>query len=121
MSALGDLWAAAQLDAQALDWLDLSGADPALPSSFLVGTAAQTGISLAALAAAEIRHVRGHPRQRIGVDMRHAAQECSNHLSLDGVVPPPGTSFRACTAAGPVVAAAGCVCTPILRITGMAC
>jgi len=48
--AAGDLWRALGLDEAALARLTLEGAEPALPSSFAVGTAAQ--VSLAAVAEA---------------------------------------------------------------------
>ncbi len=88
-SILHDLWHLAGLPAEALPHARLTGQEPMLPSSFFVGTAAQRCIAAAALAAAELRHLRGHARQTVSVDMRHAAQECSNWFSLDGVVPDP--------------------------------
>ncbi|MFC7553594.1 CoA transferase [Pseudoroseomonas wenyumeiae] len=51
------------------------GAEPALPSSFAVGTAAQASIAAMALAAASLHHQRGGPPQRVAVEMRHAAAE----------------------------------------------
>lgn len=65
----------------------LTGSDPVLPSSFAVGTAAQSTIAAAALAACELGHVRGQPRQQVSVDMRHAALECSAWFALDGTAP----------------------------------
>jgi hypothetical protein len=85
--AAAELWSLAGLDPSALDCLSLTGTDPVLPSSFAVGTAAQASIAAAALAAAEVRHIRGHGRQQVSVDMRHAAFECSNYMSINGVVP----------------------------------
>jgi crotonobetainyl-CoA:carnitine CoA-transferase CaiB-like acyl-CoA transferase len=58
-----------------------------MPSSFAVGTAAQTTIAAAALAACELGHVRGQPRQTVSVDMTHAALECTGWFSLNGKVP----------------------------------
>jgi len=81
------IWALGGLPPQALDCVDLSGADPVLPSSFAVGAAAQTSIAAAALAACELGHARGQPRQRVGVDMLHAALECEGWFSVDGAVP----------------------------------
>lgn len=85
-SVIADLWALGGLQPQALHHLDLRGADPVLPSSFAVGTAAQTSIAAAALAACELGHVRGQPRQTVGVDMAHAALECEGWFSVDGAV-----------------------------------
>ncbi|WP_413763099.1 CoA transferase [Variovorax sp. Varisp41] len=84
---LHDLWQQAGLPADALPLARLTGADPVLPSSFAVGAAAQGSIAAAALAACELGHARGVPRQAVAVDMRHAALECTGWFSLDGRVP----------------------------------
>lgn len=65
----------------------LTGAEPALPSSFAVGTAAQATIAAAALAADAVGDVRGQAPQPVAVDMRHAALECTGWFSLDGQAP----------------------------------
>ena len=82
--ALGQLWRAAGLPPEALPRAVLTGAEPVLPSSFAVGTAAQAAIAAAALAAAELGRLRGGPSQRVTVDMRHAALECCTHFLIDG-------------------------------------
>lgn len=84
---LRDLWQLAELPTEALALARLSGADPVLPSSFAVGTAAQATIAAAALAACELGHARGAARQQVSVDMLHAAIECLGWFSLDGRVP----------------------------------
>lgn len=84
---LHDLWRQAGLPADALPLARLTGADPVLPSSFAVGAAAQGSIAAAALAACELGHARGVPRQAVAVDIRHAALECTGWFSLDGRVP----------------------------------
>jgi hypothetical protein len=86
---VADLWRLAGADASALRHLSLSGSDPALPSSFRIGAAAQASIAAVGLAAAELRHHAGAPRQRVSVDMRHAAAEFrSEHcLTIDGKAP----------------------------------
>ncbi|WP_398494729.1 CoA transferase [Variovorax sp.] len=84
---LHDLWRQAGLPADALPLARLTGADPVLPSSFAVGAAAQGSIAAAALAACELGHARGVPRQAVAVDMCHAALECTGWFSLDGRVP----------------------------------
>jgi len=84
LAALGKL---AELPGDTLENAILTGADPVLPSSFAVGTAAQASVAAAALAAVELGHVRGQPYQQISVDMTHAALECSGWFSLDGVTP----------------------------------
>jgi hypothetical protein len=85
--ALHDLWRLAGLPQDALGFAHLTGADPVLPSSFAVGTAAQASIAAAALAACELGHARGVQRQDVRVDMTHAALECLGWFSVDGVVP----------------------------------
>jgi crotonobetainyl-CoA:carnitine CoA-transferase CaiB-like acyl-CoA transferase len=85
--ALTTLWQSMDLPEEALGYVDLPGADPVLPSSFAVGMAAQCGMGAAALAAAEIWHLRGGKRQRVSVDMRQAAQETRGYFTLDGVRP----------------------------------
>ena len=85
--ALADLWQLGGLPADALRHAVLTGSDPAFPSSFAVGTAAQASIAAAALAACELGHWRGQARQDVAVDMAHAALECTGWFSLDGKVP----------------------------------
>jgi crotonobetainyl-CoA:carnitine CoA-transferase CaiB-like acyl-CoA transferase len=83
---LAALWRLAALRETALRHAHLTGMDPVLPSSFRVGTAAQASIAAAALAAAELRHARGQPRQDVAVDMRHAAIEfrSERYCRVDG-------------------------------------
>jgi crotonobetainyl-CoA:carnitine CoA-transferase CaiB-like acyl-CoA transferase len=69
------LWRAAGHSEAALDELELSGAEPVLPSSFAIGTAAQATIAAAALAAGELWCLRTGRRQAVSVDMRSAAIE----------------------------------------------
>jgi len=81
---LADLLATANLPASLLDLADLPGQDPVLPSSFVVGTAAQTSIAASALAAIHLGQLRGAAPQAVTVAMRHAALECCNYFLLDG-------------------------------------
>lgn len=89
LRTLQGIWAAGELPPAALAHAKLAGADPVLPSSFAVGTAAQTTIAAAALAACELGYARGQARQNVSVDMQHAALECFGWFSLDGRVPEP--------------------------------
>jgi crotonobetainyl-CoA:carnitine CoA-transferase CaiB-like acyl-CoA transferase len=86
-AALDGLWQFAGLPGPALALASLTGAEPAFPSSFCVGTAAQATIAAAALAACELGYARGVPRQRVSVAMEHAAVECTGWFSVDGRVP----------------------------------
>ena len=89
MHALEPIWRDAGLSAQALQQLSLTGHEPVLPSSFAVGTAAQTTLAAAALAATEVGRFRNGLQQRVSVDMRHAALECCGYFKIDGRVPDP--------------------------------
>lgn len=73
--ALAALWRHAGQPDGALEAVALTGAEPALPSSFAVGTAAQASIGAAALAAAELWRLRTGRQQQVSVDMRNAAIE----------------------------------------------
>jgi len=86
---VADLWQLAGGEAAALDYLKLTGEEPALPSSFRLGAAAQASIAAAGLAAAELRHRAGAARQRVSVTMRHAAIEfrSEHYLTIDGKAP----------------------------------
>lgn len=85
-TALAELWRHAGQDGAALDSVTLTGAEPVLPSSFAVGTAAQASIAAAGLAAAEIWRLRTGRRQQVAVDMRDAAIEfrSERYAHLDG-------------------------------------
>ncbi|RKQ73856.1 CoA transferase [Oceanibaculum indicum] len=73
--ALAGLWRLLGQPEAALSRVTLTGAEPALPSSFAVGTAAQASIAASALAAAELDRLRSGREQSVSVDMRHAAVE----------------------------------------------
>lgn len=66
-----------------------TGHEPALPSSFATGVAAQATIAASALAAAELWRLRGGRRQRVSVDMRDAAIEfrSEHYLRVNGSRP----------------------------------
>jgi len=87
--ALGELWSQAAGDPAALGRVTLSGADPVLPSSFRIGTAAQASIAAAGLAAAELWRLRTGRAQAVAVDMRAAAIEfrSERYLRVDGKAP----------------------------------
>lgn len=89
--ALTRIWRETAMPEEPLRWLELNGADPVLPSSFRVGTAAQVSIALAALAAAEIWRLRTGRPQSVAVHIRHAAVEfrSERYLMVDGAPAPP--------------------------------
>jgi crotonobetainyl-CoA:carnitine CoA-transferase CaiB-like acyl-CoA transferase len=88
-SVLAGLWRAAGRDDDALNEIELTGAEPVLPSSFAVATAAQATIAAAALAASGLWRMRSGRRQRVRVDMRAAAIEfrSERYLRVDGKPP----------------------------------
>lgn len=88
-NVLAELWRAAGQDDGALQEIALSSAEPVLPSSFAVGTAAQASIAAAALAAGELWRLRNGRRQRVAVDMRAAAIEfrSERYLRVNGKPP----------------------------------
>lgn len=90
---LQKLWQLAGLAPEALSFATLSGSEPVFPSSFAIGTAAQAAIAAAALAACEMGHVRGQPRQQVSVDTLHAAVECTGWFAIDGIEPPMWDAF----------------------------
>src|SRR5215207_8606283 len=85
-NVLAALWRAAGQPEAALEAIELTGAEPVLPSSFAVGTAAQASIAAAALAAGELWRLRSGRRQRASVAMRDAAIEfrSERYLRVDG-------------------------------------
>lgn len=84
---LARLWADSGLDAGALARIELTGADPVLPSSFAVGAVAQVSTAAAALAATEIGRARNALTQGASVDMLASALECTAWFSIDGRTP----------------------------------
>jgi crotonobetainyl-CoA:carnitine CoA-transferase CaiB-like acyl-CoA transferase len=88
-NALTALWRDAGHRDAALAEVTLTGSEPVLPSSFAVGTAAQTTIAAAALAAAEVWRLRTGRQQHVAVDMRDTAIEfrSERYMRLDGQPP----------------------------------
>ena len=84
--ALAGLCQLAGQPADALNAVELTGAEPALPSSFAVGTAAQASIAASALAANELWRLRTGRRQQVSVAMRNAAIEfrSERYMRVDG-------------------------------------
>ena len=83
--ALNHLWQLADGEPDLLKTITLSGAEPVLPSSFCIGTAAQVSIAAATLAASQVWQLRNHQSQNASVDMRHAAAEfrSERYLQVD--------------------------------------
>ena len=87
---LGELWRWAGEDHAALDWAQLTGGDPVLPSDFKIATVAAASIAAAGLAAAELWRLRSGRRQHVAVDARAAAAafRSERYLRVDGRTPP---------------------------------
>ena len=90
---LADLWSRGGGAPDALERARLTGAEPALPSSFRIGAVAQATIAAAGLAATELQRLRRGYTQTLSVDMRHAAAEfrSERHMRLAGH--PPGVMW----------------------------
>jgi len=90
-AALHELLGIAGLGAQRIE---ITGADPVLPTSFRIGEAGSAAIAASAVAAAELWAARnGRPRQPIAVDLRHAvaALRSARYLRVAGA--PPNAPF----------------------------
>jgi crotonobetainyl-CoA:carnitine CoA-transferase CaiB-like acyl-CoA transferase len=81
------LWRDAGLGAAPLDRLELTGHEPALPSSFAIGSALQASLGAAALAASEVAARRGGAAPRVTLDMLDVVRESSARFTLDGRTP----------------------------------
>lgn len=85
-AALSGLMQLAGQPSDALDAIELTGSEPALPSSFAIGVAAQASIAASALAANELWRLRTGRRQKVSVAMRDAAIEfrSERYMRVDG-------------------------------------
>ena len=85
-AALERLWSLADCDPGALERIELTGEEPALPSVFPIGTAANACIGAAGLAASELWRLRTGVAQPVRVAMRSAAvaYRSERYLRIDG-------------------------------------
>ncbi|MCC7271432.1 MAG: CoA transferase [Alphaproteobacteria bacterium] len=92
--ALAQVLAAAGLDPAAAGGIEIGGADPVLPTGFLIGTAGAATLGAVGLAADRLWCARGGGPQRIAIDLRAAAfaLRSERHLTVDGRQPPGGWS-----------------------------
>ncbi|MBL8342458.1 MAG: CoA transferase [Rubrivivax sp.] len=100
-AVLEDLWRALDLPSAALERVEFTGHEPALPCSFAVGTALQAAVGAAALGAAVVGAARagaevgaaragaGSHGPRVQVAMADVIAECAGRFALDGRVPDP--------------------------------
>jgi len=87
--ALAQIWREAGLPEAALGGIAFRGADPVLPSSFAIGTAAAASIGAEALAAALMLARRGGPDPDVRITLRDAAIEfrSEHYLRVNGAPP----------------------------------
>lgn len=85
-AVLARLWQDLQLPPAALGRISLTGADPILPSTFRVGTAAAVAIAASAGAAAALDDAANGRRQHVAVDLCDASLECRSErlITRDG-------------------------------------
>ena len=84
-TALERLWSLAGCAPGALERIELTGTEPALPSVFPIGTAAGACVGAAGLAASELWRLRTGAAQPVRVAMRHAAiaYRSEHYLRID--------------------------------------
>ncbi len=84
--ALKDIWAVANLTSEALEWSNLQGEEPVLPSTYKTGVCAQSSIAAAGLAAAELWRHRTGEIQTVSVNMKEAAMafRSERYAELEG-------------------------------------
>ncbi|KAI0785118.1 CoA-transferase family III domain-containing protein [Abortiporus biennis] len=90
------LWRSLHLPLEFLEYLHLTeNPDPAVNSSFKLGTTAQTSIGLAALSAAYFHKLRTGISQDVSVNVRHAVIEFKSeaYYLIDGQPPKLGALF----------------------------
>ena len=86
-AVLAALWAAAGLDPSAQQRFSATGSEPALRTSFAVGTALQAALGAATLAATEVARLRGAAPAQARVDLIDVVRESACHFTLDGRAP----------------------------------
>jgi hypothetical protein len=101
IDALNRVWLGAALPIEEMSQVILTGADPVMPSSFAIGSAAQISIAAAALGASLIGQQRGQDVGVVSVALREALLECTGFFSLDGVTPQVWDPIAGLYACGP--------------------
>jgi crotonobetainyl-CoA:carnitine CoA-transferase CaiB-like acyl-CoA transferase len=89
--ALRELTTIARLAEAAGQTVEISGADPVLPTRYRIGTAVAASLAASGLAAAELWALRTGRRQHVTVDLAAAAisLRSARYMRIDGVPPPP--------------------------------
>lgn len=87
-AALEQVWSAGGCDPGALRRIELTGADPVLPSIFPIGAVAAASIGAAGLAASELWRLRTGRAQGVSVDLRAAgmAFRSERYITVNGKV-----------------------------------
>ena len=88
-AALDDLLAPSGRGPAPRDEVTITGADPALPTNFLLGTAGAAVLAAIGLAASDLWELRTGRRQKAAIDVRAAAIaiRADRHIRLDGGSP----------------------------------
>ena len=87
LKALTDLWNDLALPTSILNQIELTGPLQPLPSSFQIGSAAQSSIAAAATASVLIYKARSGIAQSVNIDSLKSALECMARFRIDGVTP----------------------------------
>ena len=89
MASLAELFDAADFHPDVP--VEITGADPVLPTPYRIGDAGAAALGAFGAAAAHLGEQRGLPRQRVSVDLRHAALSLrsARYLRIDGEPLPP--------------------------------
>ncbi len=100
---LADLWRAARLEPAALQRFSGDGSEPAVRSSFAIGTALQAALGAAALAGTEVARQRDGVALPVRVDKADVLSEAACRFTLDGRSPQmwdPLSGLYRCTSGG---------------------
>jgi len=81
-NALRQILTAANLDPEHADDVVIAGADPVLPTAFLMGTAGAASLGAGGLAAANVWKMRGGGDQKIAIDVRAGALATRTNMYL---------------------------------------
>ncbi len=87
--ALTRTWSALGGATAALDTVEVSGADPVVPSSYPVGALSVASVGVATMAASEVWRARTGEQQRVRVTVANAVDACRSNLlvRVNGEVP----------------------------------
>ena len=87
-TTLKNIWGTSGIDNSYLEWVNLSGEEPVLPSMYKVGLVSQSAVAATGLAAAAVWHRRTGQQQYVTVDMKQStiAFRSERYTSINGSV-----------------------------------